>query len=287
MAAGKIVNKIKQRALWYFYELYWLALLIKRVRRQDFPAPAVSGTKFSIGITTFKERYRLFFKKLLKKMTYLFPDSEIIIAVNGNYDPEKQAPYLDKIKKYCRRFPNVKTVTYLEPQGLSKLWNQIIINSGSDKIFIFNDDIKVSPFFRKDLMESGITGEKVATIKNSWSYFLISKEIIATIGWFDERLLEISGEDDDYLARLALKGISAPGFKIDSIQNYSHKLKINSFGKDMTGSQPYSDYNSEFLQKKWHKRGTPLDGYVLSRGKYWKLKEGMETPDFYGHKDLK
>ncbi|MCU0285015.1 MAG: hypothetical protein MUF15_01325, partial [Acidobacteria bacterium] len=89
-------------------------------------------------------------------------------------------------------------------------------------------------------------------------------------------------EDDDYLARLALKKIVPPSFNITGIVNYSHKLKKNSFGKQMTGKHPYSSYNESFLAAKWEISPVFIEGSIRHRdGKYWKLKANMETPDFY------
>lgn len=283
MAIWKILKKIKRRMTWFANELYWLLLLLKKNQKIN-----LTNNEFSIGITTFKDRYHIFFKKLLKRMTYSFPGTEIIVAVNGHYDQKGQVLFLEKIKNDCAAFPHVKLVTFIEPQGLSKLWNQIILHAGNNKIFICNDDIKISPFFRKNLLASGILNEHVAVIKDSWSHFLVSRDIISQVGWFDERLLEIGGEDDDYLLRLALKNIYPASFNIEGIINYSHKLKANTYGKDMTGDHPYSTYNEEFLSSKWEMSRIFVEGAVLHRrGKYWRLKENMETPDFYSHINLK
>lgn len=276
--AIKIVQKIKRRMKWIKHELYWLLLLSKKNRE---PVPV--NNEFSIGITTFKDRYHLFFKKLLKRMSHLFPGTEIVVVVNGHYNKKEQLPFLKKIEHFCSAFPNVRLITFVEPQGLSKLWNQIILNTVTNKTFIFNDDIKIAPVLRKNIQTSGILAEPIATIRNSWSYFLITKEIINKVGWFDERLKEIGGEDDDYLARLALKNITPSSFDIDGILNYSHKLKRNSYGKDMTGANLYSSYNSEFLFSKWEVSPGFIANSILHRdGNYWKLKENMDTPDFYG-----
>lgn len=231
---------------------------------------------YSIGVTTFLNRYDNYFKSLLTKLVYLFPDKEIIVAVNGHVKKAEQIKYLEKITNYTKKFNNVFLIKYVEPQGLSKLWNEIIKKSDSKKVLMLNDDLKLSPSFRSAFESSNIIKERVAVINRTWGHFLISKEIIDKVGWFDENLLEIGGEDDDYSARLAIENIPIKHFNIKSIANFSKPLKENSYGRDMTGKHRYSAYNTDYLlNKKWITSNEPFDGavYVPNRAfKYWKLR---------------
>jgi hypothetical protein len=62
---------------------------------------------------------------------------------------------------------------------------------------------------------------------------MISKTVVSETGWFDENFCEIGGEDDDYLARLAMNGIRPGDFKTDTIARSEKKNrrnpKINSY----------------------------------------------------------
>jgi hypothetical protein len=86
------------------------------------------------------------------------------------------------------------------------------------------------------------------------------------------------------------------------IKNYTTKLiasrsrrrhrgiKVNSYGKDMSKERGgYSTYNSTFMrEKKWITSDNPFEGAIFvpnRKPKYWKLREGMRTPDFYPNLD--
>lgn len=259
------IKKLLANIWWFFYKLG----VNKMQSNIDLP--------FTIGITTFLDRYNLFFKTLLKQITILFPGVKIIVAVNGHVNRKKQITYLKNIKKFCKKFENVFLISFIDPQGLSRLWNLIIENSPTDKVLLLNDDLYMYPTFQKDFVCSGILQEEIATINSIWSHFLISKSIIEKIGKFDEGLVEIGGEDDDYLARLAISGIYPKDFKIKSINNFSHKLKINSYGKDMTTSKTHSEVNTKYLYNKWIISDKYFDESVYSRGLYWKLANNKEN----------
>ena len=49
---------------------------------------------FTIGITTFKDRFEEYFKSYLKHLVTLFPNTRIIVIANGHVDQEGQLNYL-------------------------------------------------------------------------------------------------------------------------------------------------------------------------------------------------
>lgn len=230
------------------------------------------------------ERYSIF-RDLLKRLVYSFPGNEIVIAVNGHHKTSLQKEYLKSIKVFCKQYSNVKTIIFNEPQGLSKMWNLIIINSSSEKVFLFNDDVLFKRDIRKKIFESGILNERIALIDGSFSHFLIDKTIIKSVGWFDERFIEIGGEDDDFQVRLEIKNIPLKRYRLYLFRSYKPPLIVNSYGKDVLEQVGgYSTVNSKFLLKKWEISDNFFVGainIVKSQGNYWKLKPGMETPDFY------
>lgn len=272
--------QIKQELIYLYYKIYWFWVFSLR-KRLERPVEK----PYTIGITTFRERYDLLFKDLLKRIVYIFPYKEIIIAVNGHYNHKLQEEYLDKIYKYCKKFPNVKLVTYKESQGLSKLWNQIILNAGNDNVFIFNDDILFKHKLANEIAACGVLNERISLLNNSFSHFMIDRNLIKDIGWFDERFAEIGGEDDDYHVRLVLNGMELKRHNITKIHSYKPKLIVNSYGRTAKdNSYGYSDINTQFLLSKWDISNEPFDGakYIIkSQGNFWKLKPGMDTPDFY------
>ena len=86
---------------------------------------------YTIGITTYLDRYEILFKPFLLQLVKLFPDTEIVVTVNGHYNTDSQLAYLEKITSFLKQFPQVKVVTFVEAQGLSKLWNLIVLNSST------------------------------------------------------------------------------------------------------------------------------------------------------------
>ena len=185
-----------------------------------------------------------------------------------------------EIKEYCERFSNVELITFSDPQGLSFLWNLIIRKSSSSHVLILNDDLNIKRTFRSLIKGSGMPEPGIATINNSWSHFIISKDIVSRVGWFDENLSEIGGEDDDYLARLAMHGIATGNIITDSIARKGSRLSnmpsINSYGREMSKEEGgYSTLNSNYIKKKWESSAHYFDGAVEVPGRktrYWRLR---------------
>jgi len=175
-----------------------------------FPASAgriKTNLPLTIGVTTFLNRYEIFFKPLVRKLGFLFPECRLIVAANGSVLREEQQKYLQELREFCVAYGNIELIAYENPRGLSHLWNRIMDAAGSEKVMILNDDLRLKTGFGRFMKNSGIMNEEITTINASWSHFLISRNIFNLTGEFDEELKEFGGEDDDYLARLALLGI--------------------------------------------------------------------------------
>jgi hypothetical protein len=274
----KKLNTLYKILYWRLIDVVW-----KFYPQQKQPS-ANNSEKYSIGIVTYINRYDMFFKTLVKNLCKLFPDVEITIAINGYYDFEKQKKYLEAVGKQLKKYPNVKKITYNEGQSLSKLWNQLLINSSNQKIFIFNDDIKITPSFRKDIEGSGVLKEEVALLNKSWSHFLISKKTVAQTGWFDERFPSVGNEDQDYECRLATEGFKIKSFEIPSLKNLIYFTKDFSYGKKTeVVNKKYVSANKDHFNKKWILSDEPKEDFHFVRilGKHAKMNTGMETPNFY------
>ena len=239
---------------------------------------------YSIGIVTYVDRYDLFFKTLIKSLITIFPDTEIVVAINGYFDERVQLKYLHDVHQYLNTFKNVKTVHFVEPQSLSKLWNLLIINSASPNIFILNDDVKMLPGFRGGLERSGILQEQIGLINRSWSHFYISKSIVKKIGWFDERFPGVGNEDEDYECRLVLRDIVVKNFTVSGLRNMVYLTKNFSYGNaHQVINKKYIKNNKDFFNKKWNFSTTykPSYKFVKILDGYVELVQDMETPDFY------
>jgi hypothetical protein len=272
------IHKLKARTGWIFEGLTWSfrKVLLPRDYFRECPGNLV------IGIVTFKDRYRNAFKPLLKKLNYFFPGCRIIVVANGHVMREDQTRYISQITRFCLKFKNVQLTAFTEPKGLSHIWNLIITKSESSRILLLNDDIRVKVKFRDFLLESGIVNSLVATINSSWSHFLISREITEGIGLFDEGFKEVGGEDDDYLARLAIAGVDVKNFSSTTIARRKlpgGRKRINSYGKNMSKERGgYSTANTEYLFSKWETDTRPFPGAVQvpqRNNQYWKLRPGF------------
>ena len=266
------------------HDFYWANVVkLWRWKRLN-TGTSITNTDFSIGIVTYVDRYERFFKPLIGNLVTLFPDTQIIIAINGYYNPEIQRHYLKNIREFLKQFRNVHIVEFYEPQSLSKLWNLLIINSQAEKTLILNDDIKIAPWFRKNIEKPSILSEKIMLINRSWSHFFISKEIIKQNGWFDERFPGVGNEDEDYECRLAIAGLKVPSFRVSGLKNVIFKTTNFSYGKnvDVVNSK-YVKKNKLFFDSKWTSIEVPKEGYTYVRilQRYVRLEKGMETPRFY------
>ncbi len=263
--------------IWLFIDFFWQFKSTPKSKK-------ISNNNYSIGVVTYVKRYEIHFLPLIKRLITVFPDTQIIIAINGYYDQEIQHEYLNKITNLRSTYKNVNFITYHKGQSLSKLWNQLIISSKTNKTFIFNDDIKIAATFRNQLEKSAILKEKCALINSSWSHFLISKEIIKFNGWFDERFPGVGYEDQDYEIRLTLNGIKIKDFTVKGLKNLVFKTTDFSYGKNIEiDYEKYSSDNGKMFFKKWAISNTKKKDYTWVRiiQKYARPIVGMETPNFY------
>ena len=275
LQAGRFSKAIK-RAGWVKDSLAWpvTAFFCRRLLQER---PRLD---LSIGVTTYKDRFDNCLKPLIKKLSILFPNEQIIVIANGHYQVEEQSEFIMEFDAFCSGFGNVECEGYQDPRGLSFLWNRIIQRATSENILILNDDIMIKAGFRRFVEESGIVRVPAATINSSWSHFKISRSVIEKVGLFDEGLMEIGGEDDDYLARMALAGLHADNLATGMLSSRSKRRmktpRLNSYGRDMSlEAGGYSTLNSDYLLSKWETSDEYFEGAAEVTGRkkrYWKLR---------------
>jgi hypothetical protein len=273
---NRVLPRMISRLRWILDSFIWGFIRLFRASAKKMRA----RLPVAIGITTFLNRFDIFFKPLVRRLVFLFPGCRIIVAANGSVLREEQQRYLHELREFCGGYADIELIAYENPVGLSHLWNRIMDRAGSDRVLMLNDDLKLKTGFGKFLVNSGILKEGIATINSSWSHFLISQEIFSIVGPFDEELREVGGEDDDYLARLALKGRRPADYRCDAVARKKKRRRrvpqLNSYGKDMTKEAGgYSSYNTDYLRRKWEISDVFFEGAVeipRRRNKYWKLK---------------
>lgn len=246
--------------------------------------------KYSIGVVTYIRRFEQYFVPLVGRLEAIFPGVEKNFVLNGFYNKQEQQAYLVKAQEFLSKYSPHSVVAYESHHGLSHCWNQLIINSTTEKVLIMNDDVVINKLF-KLCLDLQVGDRAVATINGSWSHFIMSKAVIKKIGWFDERFVGVGQEDGDYALRIAL----AEG---KSVMPNSHVNNIFCFGlKNLVAKNPdpgwknfsatinqnkYAAVNAEVFKKKWDMVDSPRSGYVYAwDAHYFGIKPGMDTPNFY------
>lgn len=238
-----------------------------------------STSEYSIGIVTYVARFESFLIPLIKQMTNVFPDKEIICIVNGHHDELLQINYLRQVTAFLNQFPNVHYITHEKHQPLAKCFNWIAMLSFAPRMLILNDDVSLNLLFRREFEKTLIKNNSFFVINYSWSHFLISKDFIKEIGWFEERLLGTGQEDGDYHIRIVEKGKEVTKMVCHGITNHvapqDNAGWANISEKASTGTGKTAAINDEFLYKKYPN--------VEETGK---CAPGMETPIFYNFSSL-
>ncbi len=217
--------------------------------------------KISIGITTFEHRFDKYFIPLLSKIREYDNDTEIIVAVNGEHNRDFGEDYRKRILEFLSTQRNVYPVFSPRFRGLSKLWNTIIIHATYDHILILNDDIMMTKRNAIKKIQKNIqcNDGKSFVINKSWSHFVVSRIEIDELGYFDERLLGIGEEDDDFTWRYINKyNRPVSNFQTSGIVNYAEETvhthkPINI--KCHSGTK-YSQFNRQFMFKQKYKSDT-------------------------------
>lgn len=207
---------------------------------------------YSIGVVTYHARFEEYFVPLITNLSRIFPDKEIICVVNGHSDKTLQIQYLDRVTRFMRQFPNVRYLTYDIGQSLSKCWNQLIILSHAEKTVILSDDVFIGDFFREQL-EENINMYEMFLINRSFAHFVISKNTVRKVGWFEERLPRIGWEDTDYLFRMIMEGVANPNVKILGSLNLTTDTDGSDWDNDPNKPKTkYTYANEDFFKTKWY-----------------------------------
>lgn len=254
-----------------------------------------NNQNYSIGVVTYINRYHTYFKQNIESLIKYFPDKKIICIINGHPDKVRNIAYLKEITGWLSTLNNVQYITFEDHQSLAKCWNWILLMSSTENNLFLNDDISVKQNFRQDFETNLVNNFDFFAINNSFSHFLLSKNLVKKIGWFDERLLGVGQEDGDYLIRMAQKNIELKSVYCRDIINFIAPNTDPGF-KNISSitDGKYSSINKEFMEKKWFLRNNDDKDYKddvnCSIKVIWnnqahtaKLKDGMDTPMFYDY----
>lgn len=180
------------------------------------------NTNITIAIVTFKQRAELV-KQLVHQIRQHVPDTvDIMLAVNGNNEEEMPEEYRQQMLDLSKQYKNIYPIICPEFKSLCKLWNTLIIFSKTEYIFMICDDVVYDNPKTLLIVESFIknTGSEFFTINNQFSHFVLTKNIMHKLGYFDERLCGFGEEDGDIVHRyIEVFGQRMPDIEIQGLYN--------------------------------------------------------------------
>lgn len=201
---------------------------------------------FDIGITTFSLRYD-FVDRLITKIRSLGIPNNIFLCINGEKDSQFDENYRKKILTLCNNNPNVYPIFFVETRGLSKMWNTLIIHSTKENILILNDDIELVNENMFDVVSNHIESDEyygLSKINDTFSFFVINKNLIDELGYFDERLLGFGEEDGDITYRMiSKKGKDVYRLYVQGVYNIISDIRHTHI---KPGVGKYSHFNRDF-----------------------------------------
>ena len=175
----------------------------------------------SVLIVTFKER-QAYVQDLIRKVKDADPDIKILLAVNGNNDEIMDEQYRKNMLALAHNTPNCFPLICSEFMSLPKLWNTLVLFSSTEYNFIICDDVE---YGNKDTIRIikeyiKLTKEEFFTINGGFSHFVITKQMLHKLNYFDERLCGFGEEDGDIIHSFILKeNRNLPALQISNIYN--------------------------------------------------------------------
>jgi hypothetical protein len=208
----------------------------------------------TIGITTFEYRFEKYFVPLMQSLKMC--GHEVLVAVNGEHKQPFNEPYRHKVLCLLADCPTVYPIFFPTFRGLSKLWNTLVIHASNEKVLLLNDDVMVEP----QALANVDALDETTIINNSFSHWLVTKQELDAVGYFDERLLGIGEEDGDFMHRyIRAFNREMPRAQIHGIHNFS--AQNNDYRPTNIRNRPgmrYSQFNREMVYEQKYRRG----GYV-------------------------
>ena len=153
----------------------------------------------SVLIVTFKER-QSYVQDLIKKVKESDPDINIILAVNGNNEEIMDEQYRKNMLALSHNTSNCYPIICSQFMSLPKLWNTLVLFSPTEYNFVLCDDVEYGNKDTISLIREYIqkTKEEFFAINGlTFSHFVITKQMLHKLNYFDERLCGFGEEDGD------------------------------------------------------------------------------------------
>lgn len=216
----------------------------------------------AILVTTFEKRFFSSALPLIKSIRNLGIDYPILIFINGNldgnFDWTARKKFIDEVNK----LEKVGFVTSNVMTGMSRNWNLGLQLLGSKLTLCLCDDLVISYGFQKELDEAFVKAKSEGLITLAgFAAFVINENVIADIGWFDERYLGFGEEDGDYVWRFQEFYKSLPPRKICLAINHEN---LKSRGDEVPGTTKYSLTNRVYKEIKYKQNIRGIKGMYES-----------------------
>ena len=238
---------------------------------------------FSIVLSSFFLNFESSIKPIIKYLSDIKLNNEVYLTVNFGYKEFDKGDLRRNLIEFLIPYDNIFVSINLNFTGLSKLWNRAISNCSHDWVLVINDNITIKgsleDFFEKINLIIKKKKYDLILFNDSFSCFLINKNVFEKIGFFDERLIGIGEVDIDFLFKYHKQyHTSIKSFPFNELR----LLKINEYDfmdeKEIStilekNSNPYSGYNSGFLKEKYIKSDKGIFGpfsekYIIKDEEY-------------------
>jgi len=206
--------------------------------------------KLTIAITTFEKRLPLV-KNLITNIRKSC-SNDIVLVVNADNEKDMDESYRRDLLLFCSDTPNCYPIFCPEFKSLPKMWNTAVIFSKNEHVLLLNDDIDYTNSNAISKIEDIINNYNLSCfrINYSYSHFVISKTVLHTIGYFDERLCAHGEEDGDFVLRyIEYYKQQVPEVAVAGITNIAAYDLIGGEFETHDGNKP--KFNREFILTKW------------------------------------
>jgi hypothetical protein len=205
----------------------------------------------AIVVTTFSARFFDYCIPLLRQLRSILPSVPIYLVVNGDFENTFETKHRDNFLQQVLSIGGINPITFGTFRGCASMWNTGVRAADVEYCLVLNDDMQIdSRYFLAMLNDvismAAISG--VVLINQSWSHFVISRELILGLGYFDERFLGIGEEDVDFTWRYENKYGKITSYKTKSILHESvadHDVRL------AKGQGKYSLFNWVFSEIKY------------------------------------
>jgi len=160
---------------------------------------------------------------------------------------------MNKVFNLCIKYKQIYPIFFQEIRGLSKMWNTIIVHSSSDNVLLFNDDLEIHNdeiFKSVEQISNHSEFNSICKFNGSFSHFLVKKECIEKIGFFDERLLGFGEEDGDITFRLIKNNYHLHTHGVSGLINIVSNVRHDNV---KPGIGKYSKFNRDFIYNEKYK----------------------------------